>query len=95
MEQNKGCNASQSVSDNYSVSCKTDNRSILCYAGAHADDGGRTERGVNVSCLQIYQYGFVDYKPQLALALGVIQFIILMVLTCFYFKIDKKVGEGI
>lgn len=56
--------------------------------------GGPNGASMSIA-LQTYQYGFVDYRPQLALALGVIQFIILMVLTCFYFKLDKKVGEGI
>lgn len=54
--------------------------------------GGPNGASMTLS-LQIYQYGFVDYKPQYALALSVIQFLILLVMTCFYFKLDKKVSE--
>lgn len=55
--------------------------------------GGPNGASMSIA-LQVYQYGFVDYKPQLALALGVIQFLILMAVTCFYFRLDKKVGEA-
>lgn len=57
--------------------------------------GGGPNGASNTIALQIYNYAFVDYRPQLAMALGVILFIILIIMTCFYFKLDKKVQEGI
>lgn len=40
---------------------------------------------------QLYRYGFVSGRTGHALALGVITFIILMIMTCFYFYLNKKV----
>lgn len=57
--------------------------------------GGGPNGASNTIALQIYNYAFVDYRPQFAMALGVILFAILVVMTCFYFKLDKKVQEGI
>ena len=40
---------------------------------------------------QLYQYGFVQGRVGQALALGTIVFLILIVATCFYFYLNKKV----
>ena len=44
--------------------------------------------------LEAYRYGFVSIKPNFAMATGVIMFLILLVMTCFYFFINKKVEEN-
>ncbi len=43
---------------------------------------------------QMYQYGFVQGRVGQALALGTIVFAILIVATCFYFYLNKKVEEN-
>lgn len=53
-------------------------------------DGGPNGAS-NTLGLIAYKYGFVSIKPQLAMAVGVIMFLILMVLTIFYFYLDKKI----
>lgn len=55
-------------------------------------DGGPNGASMTLG-LQIYRYGFVDHRPELAMALGVIMFLILMVVTIFYFKLEKKFSE--
>ena len=40
---------------------------------------------------QLYKYGFVNGRAGHALALGVIMFLILIVFTCFYFYLNKKI----
>lgn len=55
-------------------------------------DGGPNGASMTLG-LQIYRYGFVDYRPEFAMALGVIMFLILMVVTIFYFKLEKKFSE--
>lgn len=56
-------------------------------------DGGPNGASMTLG-LQLYKYGFVTVKPQLAMALGVIMFAILMVFTCFYFYLNKKVEDN-
>lgn len=53
-------------------------------------DGGPNGAS-NTLGLVAYKYGFVNIKPQIAMAVGVIMFLILMVLTIFYFYLDKKI----
>ena len=55
-------------------------------------DGGPNGASMTLG-LQIYRYGFVDFRPDFAMALGVIMFLILMVVTIFYFKLEKKFSE--
>lgn len=55
-------------------------------------DGGPNGASMTLG-LQIYRYGFVDFRPDLAMALGVIMFIILMIVTMFYFRLEKKLAE--
>lgn len=43
---------------------------------------------------QIYKYGFVSGRAGHAMALSVIVFVILIVCTLFYFKLEKKVSEN-
>lgn len=43
---------------------------------------------------QLYKYGFVNGRAGHALALGVIMFLILIVFTCFYFYLNRKVEEN-
>ena len=44
---------------------------------------------------QVYLYGFVQGRVGQALALGTITFLILVVATLFYFKIEKKTTENL
>ena len=44
---------------------------------------------------QIYKYGFVSGRAGHAMALSVIVFLILIVCTLFYFKLEKKVSENL
>lgn len=53
-------------------------------------DGGPNGAS-NTLGLMAYKYGFVSIKPQLAMAIGVIMFLILIVFTLFYFYLDKKI----
>jgi len=55
-------------------------------------DGGPNGASMTLG-LQIYRYGFVDFRPDLAMALGVIMFVILMIITVFYFRLEKKLTE--
>ena len=54
--------------------------------------GGPSNATVTLSLLG-YRYGFVYYKLEKALTVGVITFIILFVLTLFYFRVEKKVSN--
>ena len=53
-------------------------------------DGGPNGASTTLGLLA-YKYGFVSIKPDLAMAVGVIMFVILMVITCFYFYLDKRI----
>lgn len=53
-------------------------------------DGGPNGSSMTLGLLS-YQYGFVSIKPQFAMAVGVIMFLILIVFTAFYFALNKKV----
>lgn len=44
---------------------------------------------------QLYQYGFVQGRVGQSLALGTITFLILIVATLFYFKLNKKVEDNL
>ncbi|MDD6763503.1 MAG: sugar ABC transporter permease [Clostridiales bacterium] len=55
-------------------------------------DGGPNNASVSLN-LQGFKYAFQNFQPERALALGVITFIILIVVTCFYFRLQKKLGE--
>lgn len=44
--------------------------------------------------LLAYRYGFVSVRPNLAMAIGVIMFLILMVVTCFYFFVNKRIENN-
>lgn len=55
-------------------------------------DGGPNGASMSLG-LMAYNYGFVTMKPQFAMALGVIMFLILVVFTLGYFKLDKKLSE--
>lgn len=52
--------------------------------------GGPNNASVSLSLL-VYRYAFVYFKTEKALALGVITFIILFIMTLFYFYVQKKV----
>lgn len=56
-------------------------------------DGGPNNASMSLG-LQAYKYAFVQNKPQLAMALSVIMFLILCIATVFYFKMDKKLSEN-
>lgn len=56
-------------------------------------DGGPSNASMTLG-LQGYYYAFRFMKADKALALGVIMFLILMVLTVFYFVAKKKVDEN-
>ena len=53
-------------------------------------DGGPNGAS-NTLGLLAYKYGFVNIEPQNAMAVGVIMFLIMIVFTCFYFYLNKKV----
>ncbi len=57
-------------------------------------DGGPNGASMTLGLLS-YRYGFVSVRPNLAMAVGVIMFIILMIMTCFYFILDKKVQDNL
>lgn len=54
--------------------------------------GGPNNASISLN-LQGFNYAFKSFQPERALALGVITFAILMVVTCFYFKLQDKLGE--
>lgn len=56
-------------------------------------DGGPNNASMSLGLLN-YRYAFMDGQPQLALALGVIMFLMMSVLTYAYIKLNKKMGEG-
>lgn len=56
---------------------------------------GGGPNGASISLgYQLYQYGFVQGRVGQALALGTITFIILIIATCFYFYMNKKVESN-
>lgn len=55
--------------------------------------GGPNNASVSLGLLS-FRYAFKDYKPQYALALGIIQFIILFMFTVIYYKVDKRLDEN-
>ena len=55
-------------------------------------DGGPNGASMTLG-LQIYKYAFRYYKPQFAMALGCILFLILLIITCFYYVLDKKIDK--
>lgn len=56
-------------------------------------DGGPNNASMSLG-LQAYKYAFVQGKPQLAMALSVIMFLILCLATIFYFKTEKKLSDN-
>lgn len=56
-------------------------------------DGGPNGASMTLGLLA-YRYGFVNNKPQFAMATGMIMFLILSVFTILYFVLQKKVEEG-
>lgn len=56
--------------------------------------GGGPNNASTTVGYQIYKYGFVSGRAGHALALSVITFMILIVMTTFYFKLEKKVSEN-
>ena len=55
-------------------------------------DGGPNGASMTLG-LQIYRYAFVDYRPQFAMALGMVMFFLMIGFTIFYFYMDKKLSE--
>ena len=55
--------------------------------------GGPNNASISVG-YQLYKYGFVSGRAGHAMALGVIIFIVLLVITAFYFYIQKKVEDN-
>ena len=56
-------------------------------------DGGPNNASVSLGLLN-YRYGFVNYQPQTAMALGVIMLLVTMVFAFIYFKINKRIEEN-
>lgn len=56
-------------------------------------DGGPNNASMTMGLLA-YRYGFVSVRPQLAMTVGVIMFLILMVFTCFYFYLNKRIESN-
>ena len=57
-------------------------------------DGGPNNASMSLG-LQTYKYAFVQNRPQFAMALSVIMFLILCIATLFYFKMEKKLSDNI
>ena len=55
--------------------------------------GGPNNASTSVG-YQIYKYGFVSGRAGHAMALSVIVFILLILMTIFYFRLEKKVSEN-
>lgn len=55
-------------------------------------DGGPNNASMSLS-LKGFKYAFTEYNPEAALALGVVTFLILLVITCFYFRLKNKYSE--
>ncbi|MEG1441977.1 MAG: sugar ABC transporter permease, partial [Oscillospiraceae bacterium] len=55
--------------------------------------GGPNNASMSLA-LQGYNYAFQYFQPQKALALGVVTFLFLLVLTVLYFKVDKKLESN-
>ena len=56
---------------------------------AGGPDGASTTLG-----LLAYKYGFVSVRPQLAMAIGAVMFVIMVAFTLFYFYLNKRVEES-
>ncbi len=56
-------------------------------------DGGPNNASMTLGVLN-YRYAFKDAKPQFALALGVMMFIVLTIFAVLYFKLNKKIEEN-
>ena len=56
-------------------------------------DGGPNNASMTLGVLN-YRYAFKDAKPQFALALGVLMFIVLTIFAVIYFKLNKKIEEN-
>lgn len=56
--------------------------------------GGGPNNASTTVGLQIYKYGFVSGRAGHAMALSVIVFILLMIMTMYYFRLEKKVSEN-
>lgn len=57
-------------------------------------DGGPNNASMTLGLLS-YRYGFVNFKPQLAMAVGSVMFVILVFFTSFYFHLNKKAEENL
>ncbi len=55
--------------------------------------GGGPNGASNSLALWAYRTAFVDFNAATSLAIGVVTFIILMILTAFYFKLESKVDS--
>ena len=55
-------------------------------------DGGPNNASISLN-LQSFKYAFQNFQPEKALALGVVTFIILMIVTCFYFRMQDKLTD--
>lgn len=56
--------------------------------------GGPNNASTSIG-FQLYKYGFVNGRAGHAMALGVIIFVILLLATIFYFRLNKKVEENL
>lgn len=57
-------------------------------------DGGPNNASMSLGLLN-YRYAFIDNQPQYAMALGVMMFLAMSVLTILYIRINKKMGSEI
>lgn len=65
----------------------------ICDQPMQMTGGGPNNASMSLGLL-LYRYGFVSIKPQLATAVGMIMFMILLVFTIIYFKVDKKLESN-
>lgn len=56
-------------------------------------DGGPNNASVSLGLLN-YRYAFANYRPQMAMALGVIMLLVTVVFAVIYFRLDKKLEDS-
>ena len=56
--------------------------------------GGGPNNASMTLALMSYNYGFVNVKPQLSATISVIIFLLLLIFTVIYHKLDKKIEEN-
>lgn len=56
--------------------------------------GGPNNASMTLGLLS-YNYAFVNYRPQFAMAVNVITFFVIIIFTCVYYRADKYVSDNL